>query len=86
MAQYEVEFVASAAKEFRSLPIGVKRRIGIAIDALRENPRPVGVRKLQGRTDYYRIRVGTYRVVYEIDDEARLVRVTRVRHRREAYG
>ena len=85
MAQYEVEFVASAAKEFRSLPSETKRRVIVAIDALRENPRPLGVRKLRGRLDYYRIRVGTYRVVYEIDDTAKLVRVTRVRHRRDVY-
>jgi len=84
-AQYEVEFVTSAAKEFRSLPSEAKRRVSVAIDALRENPRPLGVRKLRGRTDYYRIRVGPYRVVYEIDDTAKLVRVTRVRHRRDVY-
>ena len=82
---YEVEFVTSAAKEFRSLEDNIKGRIAVAIDALRQNPRPRGVRKLRGHERLYRIRVGSYRVVYEIDDQARLVRVTRIRHRREVY-
>jgi mRNA interferase RelE/StbE len=82
---YNVEFVHSAAKEFRALPSEIKNRVGEAIDALEQNPRPQGVRKLSGHTNLYRIRVGVYRVVYEINDKDLLVRVTRVRHRREAY-
>ena len=82
---YKVEFLSSAAKEFRSLDGGIKRRIISIVDKLIENRRPEGVRKLHGYKNLYRIRVGSYRVVYEIDDEARLIRVTRVRHRREVY-
>ncbi len=85
MAEYEVHFVSSAAKEFRSLPIDIKRRIGAAVEKLRQTPRPSGVRKLHGYEHLYRIRVGQYRIVYEVDDQANLVRITRVRHRREAY-
>jgi mRNA interferase RelE/StbE len=85
MAAYEVEFATSAAKEFRSLPLEFRRRIAAAIDTLSEEPRPAGVRKLTGHRSLYRIRVGSYRVVYEIDDESKLIRITRVRHRREAY-
>ena len=82
---YRVEFLSSAAKEFRSLDAAIKRRIIPVIDKLIENPRPKGARKLRERKDLYRIRVGSYRVVYEIDDETRLIRVTRIRHRREIY-
>jgi mRNA interferase RelE/StbE len=82
---YRVEFLSSAAKEFRSLDAAIKRRIISIVDKLIENPRPDGVRKLHGYKNLYRIRVGSYRVVYEIDDETRLIRVTRVRHRREIY-
>ncbi len=82
---YEVEFVTSAAKEFHSLEDKIKRRVAVAIEALRKNPRPRRVRKLRGHTRLYRIRVGSYRMVYEIDDQARLIRVTRIRHRREVY-
>jgi len=82
---YEIGFAKSAAREFRSLPLEAKRRIAAAIDALRMTPRPPGVRKLTGHRHLYRIRVGAYRVVYEIDDRERSIFVTRVRHRREVY-
>ena len=85
MAEYDVRFATSAAREFRSLSVDVKRRIGKAIDGLREAPRPAGHRMLQAHDRLYRIRVGQYRIVYEIDDGANLIRVTRVRHRRDAY-
>jgi len=82
---YRVEFTASAAREFRSLEESIKRRIAAAIDELCENPRPRGVHKLRGHERLYRVRVGPYRVVYEVDDRERSIRVTRIRHRREAY-
>jgi len=85
VGRYNVEFFNSAAKEFRALLSDIKTRVGEAIDALEQNPRPSGVRKLAGHTNLYRIRIGLYRVVYDINDKDRLVRVTRVRHRREAY-
>ncbi len=85
MTTYEVKLATSAAKEFRSLPLELKRRIGAVIDRLSQDPRPPGVRKLVGHERLYRIRVGQYRVVYEVDDKEQLVRVTRIRHRREVY-
>ena len=56
-----------------------------AIQAFAANPRPVGCRKLTGSKHDWRIRAGDYRVVYEIADVIRVVRVNRVRHRREVY-
>ncbi len=85
MTAYKIRFVGSAAKEFRSLSTKLKRRIETAIDGLSQNPRPPGVRKLVGHERLYRVRVGQYRVVYEIDDKEHIIRVTRVRHRREVY-
>lgn len=85
MAAYKVVLVASAAKEFRSLPSALQRRISAAIDGLADNPRPRGARKLAGHERLYRIRAGDYRIVYTIDDEERVVCITRIRHRREAY-
>ena len=82
---YRTEFLRSAAKEFRNLEDEVKRRVVVAVDELVENFRPKGVRKLRGHRSLYRIRVGSYRVVYEIDDSARLIRVTRIRHRDDVY-
>ena len=82
---YQIEFSASAAKEFRGLSKDLQRRIVPAIDGLVQDPRPHGVRKLVGHDRLYRIKVGNYRIVYEIDDQAALIRITRVRHRRDAY-
>ena len=73
-----------AARSFRRLQPPLRQRIARAIDALGEEPRPVGAVRLAGRDDY-RIRVGDYRVVYIIDDAERLVVVGRIAHRREVY-
>jgi mRNA-degrading endonuclease RelE of RelBE toxin-antitoxin system len=56
---YQIEFVSSAAKEFRTLEPSVKRRIASTFDTLTQNPRPVGARKLRGHHNFYRIRVVT---------------------------
>ncbi len=85
MDEYRVFFAASARREFQDLPSNVKNRARAAVNLLRSNPRPAGVRKLSGHERRYRIRVGDYRIVYDIDDSARTVDVVRVRHRREAY-
>jgi mRNA interferase RelE/StbE len=60
-------------------------RIDRKILALAETPRPAGCKKLKGHRDLWRIRVGEWRVLYIVDDTARLVRVTRIAHRREVY-
>lgn len=68
MAEYNVEFVASATKEFRSLSADIKHRINLTVESLCDNPYPTGVCKLYGHKRLYRVRVGHYRIVYEIDD------------------
>ncbi len=81
---YKVLIKASAEKDIRRLPRNVRERVASAILALREEPRPPGVRKLKGK-EGWRIRVGDYRVVYQIDDTLRQVTIYRVRHRRDVY-
>ena len=82
---YQVLLERAAEKDLSRLSIEIHDRIITAIQALATNPRPPGCRKLAGSKDDWRIRVGNYRVVYEIADEIRIVRVHRVRHRREIY-
>jgi mRNA interferase RelE/StbE len=83
---HEVVLSAPAERDLKRLPAAVFHRMIAAIRVLAGNPRPPGCRKLQGSGhDDYRIRVGDYRVVYEVDDTATLVRIMRVRHRREVY-
>ena len=73
-----------AQKELARLPIRSYERIVVAIRKLAENPRPSGVRKLSGR-EGWRIRVGDYRVIYQIDDKQGKITVRHVGHRREIY-
>lgn len=81
---YELYIKRSAEKDLHRLPHEVFTRVNAAILSLREDPRPHGVEKLGGGKGW-RIRVGTYRVVYAIDDDARQVMVYRVRHRKDAH-
>jgi len=82
---YAVLLEAAAERSLRRLDAAVFRRVGSALRSLADNPRPHGCRKLTGSDRDWRIRVGDYRIVYEIDDQVREVRVMRIRHRREAY-
>ena len=82
---YRIEFKPSAAKAFSQLPKNIQKRIAAKVNTLADNPRPRGVEKLEGRENRYRIRVGDYRVTYEIHDEVLLVLVVRIGHCREVY-
>jgi mRNA interferase RelE/StbE len=82
---YRVLLERAAEKDLSRLPAETHDRVIEAIQALASNPRPVGCRKLTGSKHDWRIRAGDYRVVYEIADVIRVVRVNRVRHRREVY-
>jgi len=82
---YQVVIERRAEKDMGRLSAPIHRRVSDAILALASDPRPAGCRKLVGGSDDWRIRVGDYRVIYQIADTVRVVRVHRVRHRREAY-
>jgi mRNA interferase RelE/StbE len=83
---YQVRIKRSARKEIEALPMRNRRQVVAAIESLGEEPRPLGVRKLTGADNHYRIRVGDYRIVYEIADERLIVFVVRVGHRRGLSG
>lgn len=83
--RYRVEFSPAADRDFRALDPEIRRRLRPRIDALAENPRPAASRKLAGAEDLYRLRVGDYRIVYQIRNQVLLVLVVRIAHRREAY-
>ncbi len=85
MAIYRVDFRGSAQRELDRLDRQIIARVIEAIDRLGEQPRPIGVRKLAGADNTYRVRVGEYRIVYTIDDSRQIVTIDRVRHRSDAY-
>jgi len=82
---YRVALTASAERELHHLPAQAVARIVPRLEQLASVPRPPGCKKLKGGDKEWRIRVGDYRIVYEIDDRARTVDVTRIAHRREVY-
>jgi mRNA interferase RelE/StbE len=69
----------------RRLPQDARGRIVEAVNRLADNPQPNGSKKLKDSEDSYRIRVGDYRVIYELLGEIRIVFIQRVRHRKDVY-
>lgn len=82
---YRVIFKPSTSKAIASLPADVRRRVVAKAESLAADPRPNGCTKLVGFDETYRVRVGDYRVVYEVRDAVVTVLVVRVAHRREVY-
>lgn len=86
MERYRVLITASAAKELEAIDRKADRvRVVTAIQALAEQPRGSSSEKLTASKSRYRVRVGSFRVVYGIDDKRREVDVIRIGHRREVY-
>lgn len=84
MAAYRLLIKPSAVKELEKIPKRERRRAMARIQELAHDPRPAGCERLSGE-DKYRIRQGSYRVVYGVDDEGRTVLVVKVGHRRDVY-
>ena len=82
---YEVVVTPHAEREVRRLDRSVKNRILSAAAALSDNPRPPGSIKIKGEQNRWRIRVGDWRIGYEINDQAQFGRIVTVGHRREFY-
>jgi mRNA interferase RelE/StbE len=82
---YRIEFLPSAAPSYEKLPLVARRRVARAIDGLIVNPRPAGAHKLSGAEDVWRLRVGEYRVLYQVGDATLLVLIVKLGHRREVY-
>ena len=84
MESYKLKIKRSAAKEIGDLRKADCQRVIAKIQVLAGNPRPNGCEKLSG-AEKYRIRQGDYRILYEIDDSAKLVTIVKVGNRREVY-
>jgi mRNA interferase RelE/StbE len=84
MASYKIEIKKSAAKEIENLPSVILKRVISHIQELSNGPKPAGCKKLSG-DEKYRVRVGDYRILYEIEDAIVTVYVVKVAHRKEVY-
>jgi len=81
---YRLRITETAHKELQRLPAHVRARVQDRCRGLADDPRPPGCRKLRGG-EIYRIRVGDYRVLYDVESVTQTVTILRIRHRREAY-
>ena len=83
--KYRIEFKRSAAKALRKIPKSDQKRIADKIDSLSENlPDPV-ITKMKGDNPFHRIRVGDYRIIYEIHEDILLIVILKIGHRKEVY-
>jgi mRNA interferase RelE/StbE len=82
---YSVKIKSSAAKEFQKLTPSVKNDVIKAIEQLKSEPRGQTTKKLSGRTDSHRIRVRDYRILFIIDDAAKVVTIVAISKRDKAY-
>ena len=87
MAAYRIEFVKTARKEFEHLPAKIRSKTAEALSLLAQNPYSelLRVKKLKGADELYRVRLGDYRVVYQIRNERLIILVIKIGHRREVY-
>lgn len=85
MTRYQISIERSALRALSKLDKPIRRRVQTAIEGLASDPRPHGVRAPVGRPGLLRMRVGDYRIVYEVRDDQLLVLVIDLGHRREIY-
>ena len=85
MASYQIEVSRSAAKDLRKIDRQWIPKILTAIESLESEPRPVGCKKLAGSDRTYRIRIGDFRVIYDVHDDTLIILVLGIRHRRDVY-
>jgi mRNA interferase RelE/StbE len=82
---YRVQHTTGARRDLHNLAREILPRIVARIQSLADNPRPLGVERIQGMQGGHRVRVGDYRILYHIDDAQRVVTIARIRHRRDVY-
>ena len=82
---YRIELAPRAQRDLKALDRSVRGRIKQRIDSLAENPYPSGIKKIEGEDDLYRLRVGDYRILYQVQGKVLLVLIVGIGHRRDIY-
>jgi len=82
---FKILWKKSAIKDLEKIPSKIVRRIIEIVESLSENPFPRGVRKIIGTENFFRIRVGDYRIIYHVDKKNKIVTIYYIRHRKTAY-
>ena len=84
LSKYSIEITTSAQRQFKKFPQGLQDRILPKLFELELHPRPFGTKKLAD-SNFYRIRVGDYRIIYSIEDSRKNIKILDIAHRREVY-
>ena len=82
---YRIEFAPKAERDFKALDKPIRSRLARRIDVLAKNPFPQGIRKLAGVDDLYRLRVGNYRIIYQVQGRRLVVLIVGIGHRADVY-
>jgi mRNA interferase RelE/StbE len=85
MTAYVIEVRPRAVRALRQLDATARQAVANVIDALAADPRPTGTKALTGHRPYLKVRSGSYRVIYSVDDTAKVVTIAVIGHRREIY-
>lgn len=85
MSKFSIQFKTSVTKDLRDLPNKIIKSIFIKIISLQDNPFPSGMKKLIDTENYYRIRSGDYRIIYEINKKDSKIIIHYIRHRKDVY-
>jgi len=85
MARRSLEISRTAEKQLRALSVDAQRRLARAMVALADDPFPHGSRKLVGYQDVFRIRVGVYRVIYDVAEAQLVIIILKIGHRKDVY-
>ena len=83
--KYRIEFKRSAAKTLKQIPKRDRKRIRDKIDSFSESLPDPNITKMKGDNPFHRVRVGDYRIIYEIQDEILLILVLKIGHRKDIY-
>jgi mRNA interferase RelE/StbE len=82
---YRIEVKSSAAKALRKIPKADQKRIADKIDSLAKNPPNPTVTKMKGNNPFHKVRVGDYRIIYEIQEEVFIILIVKIGHRKDVY-
>jgi mRNA interferase RelE/StbE len=82
---YRIEFSPAAERQFKKLSREIQLRLTPRMNGLMENPFPRGVKKLSEEENLYRLQVGDYRIIYQVQQKALIVLVVKLGHRKEVY-
>ena len=82
---YSILIKKNVIKVLESIPKRTVHKLNDAIQSLKEEPRPFGVRKLKTKEELYRIKVSDYRIIYTINDNVLIIEIIKIEHRKEVY-